>query len=84
MCVFIGKRETGKSFLVRDLLYYHQDIPGNCYIWNRICELFLWSYVTSLFIHDQFTPELIHNTLKRQKMVVSKKEKKKKLMDKVV
>ena len=27
VCVFIGKRETGKSFLVRDLLYCHQDIP---------------------------------------------------------
>ena len=25
--VFIGKRETGKSFLVRDLLYYNQDVP---------------------------------------------------------
>ena len=25
--VLIGKRETGKSFLVRDLLYYHQNIP---------------------------------------------------------
>ena len=22
--VFIGKRDTGKSFLIRDLLYYHQ------------------------------------------------------------
>ena len=27
VCVFIGKRETGKSFLVKDLLYYHQDVP---------------------------------------------------------
>ena len=25
--VLIGKRETGKSFLVKDLLYYHQDVP---------------------------------------------------------
>ena len=25
--VFIGKRETGKSFLVKDLLYYHKDVP---------------------------------------------------------
>ena len=25
--VLIGKRETGKSFLVKDLLYHHQDIP---------------------------------------------------------
>ena len=24
--VFIGRRDTGKSFLVRVLLYYHQDI----------------------------------------------------------
>ena len=26
--VLIGRRDTGKSFLVRDLLYYHQDIPN--------------------------------------------------------
>ena len=25
--VLIGRRDTGKSYLVRDLLYYHQDIP---------------------------------------------------------
>ena len=25
--VLIGRRDTGKSFLVRDMLYYHQDIP---------------------------------------------------------
>jgi ABC-type phosphate/phosphonate transport system ATPase subunit len=25
--VLIGRRDTGKSYLVRDLLYYQQDIP---------------------------------------------------------
>jgi len=25
--VLIGRRDTGKSYLVRDLLYHHQDIP---------------------------------------------------------
>ena len=25
--VLIGKRETGKSFLCKDLLYYHKNIP---------------------------------------------------------
>jgi len=25
--VLIGRRDTGKSFLVEDLLFYHQDIP---------------------------------------------------------
>ena len=23
----IGRRDTGKTFLVKDLLYYHQDVP---------------------------------------------------------
>ncbi len=27
VCVFIGRRRTGKSTLVRDLLYHHQNIP---------------------------------------------------------
>ena len=27
VCVFIGKRETGKSFLVKDLLYFHKNLP---------------------------------------------------------
>jgi len=25
--IFIGRRRTGKSTLVRDLLYHHQDMP---------------------------------------------------------
>jgi polynucleotide 5'-kinase involved in rRNA processing len=25
--VLIGRRDTGKSYLVRDLLFHHQDIP---------------------------------------------------------
>ena len=28
VCVFIGRRETGKSFLLKDCLYYHRDIPA--------------------------------------------------------
>ena len=27
VCIFIGRRRTGKSTLVRDLLYHHQDMP---------------------------------------------------------
>ena len=27
VAVFIGRRRTGKSTLVRDLLYHHQDMP---------------------------------------------------------
>ena len=27
MVVLIGKRDTGKSFLCRDILYHHRDVP---------------------------------------------------------
>ena len=27
VAVFIGRRRTGKSTLVRDLLFHHQDMP---------------------------------------------------------
>jgi GTP-binding protein EngB required for normal cell division len=27
VCVFIGRRRTGKSTLLKDLLYNHQDMP---------------------------------------------------------
>ena len=30
--VLIGRRDTGKSFLVKDLLFNHQDIPIGCII----------------------------------------------------
>ncbi len=73
VCVFIGKRETGKSFLVRDLLYYHQDIPiGTVISGTESANCFYGHMLPGLFIHDKYTPQIIHNTLKRQKMVVKK------------
>ena len=39
--VLIGKRDTGKSFLVRDLLYYQQDIPIGTVI-SRRRKWILW------------------------------------------
>ena len=73
VCVFIGKRETGKSFLVKDLLYYHQDLPiGTVISGTESANEFYSKMVPSLFIHDAYSPELISNTLKRQKLVVKK------------
>ena len=71
--VLIGKRETGKSFLVKDLLYYHQDIPiGTVVSGTESANSFYSEIVPSLFIHDEFTPELINNVVKRQKIIVNK------------
>lgn len=74
--VFIGKRDTGKSYLVRDLLYYHQDIPlGTVISGTEGANEFYSSIVPPLFVHEQYTPELIHNVMKRQKKTVNRMRK---------
>jgi hypothetical protein len=71
VCVFIGKRETGKSFLVKDLLYHHKDFPiGTVISGTEGANEFYGKLIPSLFIHESYTPELIANVLKRQRMVV--------------
>ena len=67
----IGRRDTGKSFLVRDLLYYHQDIPiGTVISGTEAGNGFYAKMVPKLFIHDEYNTAIIENILKRQKMVV--------------
>ena len=70
--VLIGKRETGKSFLVKDLLYYHQDIPvGTVISGTEGANAFYSSIMPSIFIHGEYRQEIIANMLKRQKKVIA-------------
>ena len=72
--VLIGKRDTGKSFLCKDILYYHSDIPvGQVISGTEAANQFYGSLVPKLFIHEEFSSEIVDNMLKRQKMMVEKK-----------
>ena len=69
--VLIGRRDTGKSYLVRDLLYYHQDIPiGTVISGTEAGNGFYSNHVPKLFIHDEYNTAIIENILKRQKSVL--------------
>jgi len=69
--VLIGRRDTGKSFLVRDLLYYHQDIPiGTVISGTEAGNGFYGKLVPRLFIHDEYNTVIIEKILKRQKIVI--------------
>ena len=69
--VLIGRRDTGKSFLVQDLLYHHQDIPiGTVISGTEAGNGFYAKMVPKLFIHDEYNTAIIENILKRQKMVI--------------
>jgi hypothetical protein len=74
--VLIGRRDTGKSFLVRDLLYYHQDIPiGTVISGTEAGNGFYSSHVPKLFIHEEYNTSIIENILKRQKTVLKQVKK---------
>jgi len=66
--VLIGRRDTGKSYLVKDLLYYHQDIPAGTVIsGTEAANGFYSSIVPKSFIHDEYNTTIIENLLRRQK-----------------
>jgi len=69
--VLIGKRDTGKSFLVRDLLYYQQEIPiGTVISGTEEGNGFYGKMVPKLFIHNEYNTAIIENILKRQRTVL--------------
>tara|TARA_E500000178_G_C16941877_1_gene716824 strand:- start:225 stop:1061 length:837 start_codon:yes stop_codon:yes gene_type:complete len=69
--VLIGRRDTGKSYLVRDLLFYHQDIPiGTVISGTEAGNGFYSEHVPKLFIHDEYNSAIIENILKRQRTVL--------------
>ena len=58
--VFVGKRETGKSFLVKDLLYYHQDLPvGTVISGTEGANSFYSKLMPSCFIHGEYSEEVV-------------------------
>ena len=74
--VLIGRRDTGKSFLVRDLLYHYQDIPiGTVISGTEAGNGFFSAHVPKLFIHDEYNTAIIENILKRQKTVLKQVQK---------
>jgi hypothetical protein len=71
--VLIGKRETGKSFLVKDLLWHNQGLPcGTVISGTEGANQFYSKMVPPLFVHDEYSPLVIANVLKRQKLIAKK------------
>jgi hypothetical protein len=76
--VFIGKRRTGKSFLVRDVLYHHKDVPiGTLISATESANKYYSDMIPSLFIHDEYTASVVENVVKRQKIIIKKINKEK-------
>lgn len=74
--VLIGRRDTGKSYLVRDLLFHHQDVPiGTVISGTEAGNGFYSTMVPKLFIHEEYNSAIIENILKRQRTVLKQVKK---------
>ena len=75
MMVIIGKKDTGKSFLVRDVLFQTQrHFPvGTVISATEAANEFFQTMVPSKFIHDKYRPEIVQNVIKRQATIKSKR-----------
>ena len=74
--VLIGKRETGKSFLCKDILYRHRNIPvGTVISGTEEGNGFYGKHVPKLFIHNEYNTAIVENVMKRQKQVLKQMQK---------
>jgi hypothetical protein len=75
MMVIIGKKDTGKSFLVRDVLFQTQrHFPvGTVISATEAANEFFQTMVPSKFIHDKYRPEIVQNVIKRQATIKARR-----------
>jgi hypothetical protein len=68
VCVFLGKRNTGKSFCVKDMLYYKKDVPAVRVIsGTEKANKHYGNFVPPAFIDYEFSDDILLNFVQRQK-----------------
>jgi Poxvirus A32 protein len=72
ICV-IGKRNTGKSQIVRALLYANREIPSGIVICpTENANSFYSQFCPDSFIYHEFDPDILNRIMKRQKRLIQK------------
>ena len=75
VCVFIGKRKSGKSYTIKDILYHKRDIPiGQIISGSEKVNPFFSDFFPSSFIADEYTDELLNKVFKRQEQIKQKSQ----------
>jgi len=71
VCVFIGKRGTGKSTLVTDILYHKKHLPvGIVMSATEEGNHHYKQFVPDIFIYGDYDKEAIERVLERQKRII--------------
>lgn len=68
--VVVGRRETGKTVLVKDLLHQKRDIPvGTVVAPTESYDKHFGSIVPPMFIHNQYMPSVPEQAVERQREI---------------
>lgn len=70
--VLLGKRATGKSYLIRDILTYIKTVPVGVVIsGTERANHFYESVIPKMFIYDDYKDEVIRKLLDRQEKITN-------------
>jgi molybdopterin-guanine dinucleotide biosynthesis protein len=71
--VFIGKRGTGKTTLVTDILYHKKHLPvGIVMSGTEEGNSYYQQFIPDLFVYNEYDPEVVDKVISRQKGIVKK------------
>lgn len=71
--LILGRRRTGKSWLIRDLFYHNQDIPaGVVFSSTESVSPFFKDFIPDVFIHSEYKPQLIEDLMRKQQKRIFK------------
>lgn len=72
--VMIGKRRSGKSYCLKDILSYHSSFPCGIVIsGSELCNQFFQKFIPNILIYDEYDPEIIKKFLERQMRVTKQR-----------
>jgi hypothetical protein len=72
VCIFVGRRSTGKSFLMTDILYYKRHLPcGIVMSGTEDGNHHFKKFIPDLFIYGDYDKTAIERVLARQHTLVS-------------
>lgn len=70
VCVFIGKRKSGKSCAIRDVMWNKRDIPiGQIISGSEIANPFFSAFFPRSYIEEEYTDDILSNILNRQNKI---------------